>query len=264
MRTAIQTGCLLLACAVPGIAQSPQGTVIYREVFGNAGRSELSYQSVGWQANLVTGADGVVADGTDIVGTFRLTTTRAGDNGQPGGLDNVGQPAATSTTRGYAARTERVESYQRAAVWTEEVSVDRSQHALKEIRFHSNNVSAEATLFGLLRLDTLNTPDNPADDVWLVSTTALKSSVASPSSPQNADFSQSTLHTISLTTETWQVLTFAPNASMDTPQGEAKTLSEWNDTGTITAFGLYIPPSSGTVRFDNYELDATPVADTEA
>jgi hypothetical protein len=236
LRTAIHRGCLLLACAVPEIPQSVQAEVIYREVFGNAGRSELPYRSVGWQANLVTGTNGAVADGTNVVGTFRITTTSAGDNGQLGGLGNVGQAAAASTRRGYAARIDRSATYQRAAVWTEEVAVDRSKHALKEIRFHSNNTSAEATLFGLLRLDTLNTPDNPADDVWLVSTTALQSSVASPSDPRNADFLQSTLHTISLNTETWQAQTFAPNASMGTPQGVAKTLSEWSDTGLITGF----------------------------
>lgn len=260
MRKTIQTGCLLLVvCTGLEISQPAQATVIYREVFGRNDNKTLEYYDlVDWNANYVS-STGATMQGTTNTNTklaFQLHTA----NGWTTDLPNVNAGTAISESFGYAGRLNTISNPNghRSAVWTEEYVVDRSVWAIDTISFYSNNSDAvDENVRILVAVDSLNTPGNLTDDVWLVSSETFNSSGGSPTN-WSTNKVQHVLNFSTLSTA-WQSLTFNPlygsGTSAGTNLGSPGIATAFPD-GNITAFGLYMPPSNSIIRFDTYQIDA--------
>lgn len=240
-------------------AQAVQATVIYREVFGSTAVTELDNTNIDWNANFV-GSDGSTLYGTTNTNTYTYFGVEQVE-GRPNNLPNVNAgnvELSQVNSYGYRLASVNNPNGHRSMVWTEEYTVDRSSWQIDTISFYSNNSSTPGVSQLALRVDSLNTPGDLTDDVWVVSSDIFSSTGGTAANWP----SHGVLHTLNFGTATWKSLTFNPLYGSGTGSGSdlsAPGSSVAFPSGNITAFGLYIPPSNSVIRFDTYQIDAHPV-----
>ncbi|MGC4007179.1 MAG: PEP-CTERM sorting domain-containing protein [Pirellulales bacterium] len=127
--------------------------------------------------------------------------------------------------------------------------------------FLSNNELTTDVLRFVIRLDN-NTPGNSADDVWFATDAGYIRNSATIGSAANWP-TNNELESFAFTTAAaaWRDLTFVAGSTLGL-SGTARVLDL--PTGNINAVGIYFGSSVGTVRIDNFQIDAAPVPEPSA
>jgi hypothetical protein len=221
----------LVFLAAAGL-QMASGAVVYTESFPNSSTAK-NFATVGWNAHVGSTAESWTTT-SDVSSTSDAVIWNT--NGM-GGTIGYGFGALGSAA---------------ALYWTTEPgALDVSN--IQNLSFYSNNGATTSSFRFALRLDN-GTPGDTSDDFWVASATAFNSSSGGSSSNWGTA-GQAKLESLAFSTsaDSWRDLTFVAGSSLSL-SGSARTLDL--PAGNVTAFGLLA--SGGTVRFDNFAIDAVP------
>jgi hypothetical protein len=201
---------------------------IYTENFPNSTGANRAMSTVGWNAAVGPSGTDTSTATTNYVVSFNL------------GQGNVaGYVGKTSTgTVGLA--------------YTSEYVVDRSAFSISTISFYSNNTSAADSFRIALQIG----------GNWYATDTAFSRNSTTAGSPSNFP-SNAELESFAFTdaAASWRALTFASGTSLSL---SGTTLGSNLPGGNITAFGLYSASNVGVLRFDTFQISATPIPEPSA
>jgi hypothetical protein len=278
IRSAVAALVLSVFSATVLCATVANAATIYRETFGNADTVNRKTPNLyGWQAYSGPGA---LVDATS--GNFGVDSGAVASNGKPIDVANI-NAGSNDTAADFSALAASRLFFNNTGlarfVWTPETPVNPALYVPGSIQF--SFYLGNANIADVVRV-AVRTNDGSGDK-WYFSNAGFNSTVAVSS---GANF-QNAVGGAELKTLTydpamanWQVLTFdgtydgggqpsgpaavktAASAALSSPGAAAANL-----TGNITAFGLLFLPTTnvfgtnpaGNVRFDTYQIDATPI-----
>ena len=272
-----------IAIAIILVALTSSGAsadVIYRETFGNTGTGRQTPNLYGWQAFNSSGAP---VDTTS--GNFGVDSNAVASNGRPTDLANVNAGPNNTSGDFTALAASRLFFNNNATgtltagnnariVWTPEYTVNTSLYTPGSIvlSLYLGDINATDPIRFLVRMG------GGANDGWYYSTASFTSPVVNPGAMFETLAEQRTL-TFDPTAANWQSLTFdgtydgggtpdvpTANKTAATVALASPGVAPANLSGNITAFGIFylradgdfVNGPQGNIRFDTYQIDATP------
>ncbi|MDD4102247.1 MAG: M14 family zinc carboxypeptidase [Kiritimatiellae bacterium] len=235
----------------------PAPVLEYREIFPNDDSAARNFPQEGWQVYR-TGSGTYYSASECQIASSAVYTSFLEDLAAVASF-----PTRTGVTHGYvningiAADVDTPYFF-----WTDELTNRIDVGWLKLIKFDGNMRTNNYEGRVALRIDTGETPDHPADDVWYVS-----SDFNNPSGTGLFQFPQGSssgsTHTawkrywLDVPGAEWAVLNFVPNTSMSV--GDTKAVFPTN--GLVTAVGIYHERHKHEQhgRYDNFTVYATRV-----
>lgn len=226
---------LLLTTTAPLRAQN----VVYREVFPNDTGANLNVGSANWQVNNTT--NGTAAN-VATANTIYLSAL----NGRPAALAPVASnPISAELARGFYVDSSAGGTGYNSLVWTSEATVPITTFQSALVQWWQGNDAAADTDRVAVRVGS----------TWFVSNQTFAQ--ASGLGGESNFAANAPLMSLNTNGAQWLLLNFTSGTTLGIANGAGPTSLPTNN-GDVTGFGIYMDNKSSSVRFDTYQIIATP------